>query len=755
MSYTDTEIEGAHKICVDFSSKHVEDCAKTTVSQCYRKLALKTHPDKRPEYAADFRSIQEAHDASGTLRDTGCTQIPPRPAPSSYNPNAQANANPYAQAYADTSNEIPEGSSFEKFKVAFIANLIPVAVAFCIATIAYYGKSFKFGGGSSDFVPNGFRGGAGDKHTSKQLASEARKTAKYIHARGLGRTGPLSLPSLFNPTNRTVRRSDQYPLDSPGSQMQPVPGPPSVSPVGLAGMSYPPPPTSPPPKSRRRARHRNLDLAKICALFVMMMIPVVAAQNKTELMGLGNSELLGLGNSSETPDPGSKSKSESTTVAARITAELKPYNSSASKSLASPGIYNNLFNPALVEKLKQYCILNGIPVEFCSLEQIEQRVKEFGNYIASIPQFMGRMYEKLTPTNFQNPACGPLGLHQGFVKVPFVKEKGWGPFSDTVEMRDEAQYAACAYRFGKVMTANFKQGGGVTIDINMEMLEQNMRQLENFLPKYCPKENIPIILQSDQRRVNLKVFADALFNAFTLEEMGKVDPASTFNLCMQHQILRDVYNLLPELISASDDDPAARAFGPVFDLLETVTVSRKFLYETKADSDRFNEKVKELAYSKTWEGFMFNGAEATGRVITAPIAGAVFGFFEPFMDTRTVGALASIAFMCWFINVCMRWLNPVNWFSRPMELGLPPVGRKNPQPQQAPGLMAPPPQQAPQPQQAPDLMAPQQAPAWGAGGSGNKRRNRSGKRKTNKTKAAKTSKKQKRAGGRKRSRKHK
>lgn len=72
-----TALSSAREICKTFSQTHKVDCNDSSVNKCYKKLAMKLHPDKNPTGKNEFTKLQAAYEnCKGAFGDTMCGRRP-------------------------------------------------------------------------------------------------------------------------------------------------------------------------------------------------------------------------------------------------------------------------------------------------------------------------------------------------------------------------------------------------------------------------------------------------------------------------------------------------------------------------------------------------------------------------------------------------------------------------------------------------------------------------------------------------------
>jgi len=164
---------GAYTICNTLSSVNqiAPPCSTndTKVKECYRKIALKTHPDKNPNdpiAEERFKDVARAYQHTQQAdQDKKCSAIKKpetlQPPPSA-SPSMRPPTDPYTEAYESTQRTAPPNCTFEEFKAIFIAKLLPKLLMFCFIVVAVYGSRLTYSSGPTHppgFKNAGFGGG--------------------------------------------------------------------------------------------------------------------------------------------------------------------------------------------------------------------------------------------------------------------------------------------------------------------------------------------------------------------------------------------------------------------------------------------------------------------------------------------------------------------------------------------------------------------------------------------------------------------
>jgi hypothetical protein len=805
-TYNDIEIDGANKICVDLSKKHDTKCANKTVTQCYRALALKTHPDKHPGREEEFESIQKAHDSSGALKGADCNNIPPRPVPrrpmsnpGSFQPQPQPQPQPqgsdwdfsfrniFRRAYESAARAMRQkrDSTFEAFKVHYIKYSMYLVFGMCVVTVALCGDQFMLtnGGGASasrygtaKYAPPR-RGGGGPSASSRSSRAMMRKQTEYLakqaQSLGPGRRGRMSFRAPENPMAG---------MEECINLMQCGNGP-----------------------QFRRGLKGSGKL--IFALFFFVFAQVISAESLKELEVLSDQSKKSLLDPANTD----VQRAEFRRPDFKKYEDMPTSNAIGSKVNALTEFVG--LGPLIMSgdgpiALQKMCAQYGIPVPECTSNDLVRAVDAVQETFLKLPVQMENLLADITASGFQTPACTVLGRADG-MKTVQVSHKVPGTFygESTVMTDEEAiNYVPCAFPMSEVMTAVPGVGvaGGVKFLIHMQKLGSNLQTLQENAPEYCPK-GIPILGGHMAHKKNMFEFRDAFLEVATTNPYSKnhADPAVLYNLCVQRQMFLDMVETGLGVVSrASFEDPLKLVQGPVRDMLHVFNSLESLLEKSSTFNEHFNRYKADTSYKGKFLNSLKEVSVAAGETLAAPVRGGVIGIGNQIDDQLmwNLGKITGVILLgtyaaCHVLDKFKKSLIPSFADFRgdlappppvyaPQAIGAPPPPAYAPQappaigapplvyaPQQAIGA-SPPPVYAPQAPPAIVASPPPQPLAIGApppqGGRRNKCRTRSGKRsgkrsdkrsdkrsgkpKTNKTKSVKSSKKHKQT---KRSHKHK
>ena len=669
---TDTSIEAAHKICKIFSNKYGVDCKDKTVASCYRNIATKVHPDKHPEDLDRFTSItqdiNELHETSKKHDDKPCNTIPepklrPRTNPTRGPPSFQSQPrpqeqHPYREAWEKTTSEVPKGAPFQDFKTRFIANLIPLAAKTCLAFVAFGIVYVKVTSGNSSSVePPGLnfgRGGTklnGHKTTNLPKLNMSRRLAA-ANSKHFSKRGTTPKGNASSRLNSARARGDYY--NDFGITQRWIPGAKSKSGVGLADMDFGlPPQTS--RHTRKRVTRGSMGVSQPLAVMLLvslMLIPAVSAQDVQAINSLGNEVATQAVDNS----------------AADMKTRIAPFEfekPNALVGLADDSYYNRaidlLSGEDAIGKFKRFCAENGVPKESCSTSEINKQVAEFKQMVSELPGVFRNAFSKVVSPGYQTSKCTRFGKPAGFKEERVLVSKGVIPSWNTYKNVPVQQFEGCAYPISDVMSVTFDDKNNPVLTINSEKLVHNMKELEKFLPKYCPGPDIRVIVPKYERTSNLQKFMQALFEKINVNDLNSMNPASVYNQCMIGRITQDIFETVFTLLheqQISKTDITSAAFSELFNLLEVAVNPKAFLFESTEKIDKFNKEVLAAATSKTWSGMALNAAKDVGNLAGSAVAGTVFGMFEAFYDMRTIYALGSLVGVCFVFSICARLLNP-------------------------------------------------------------------------------------------------
>jgi len=664
-------ITAAHQICKTFSKNYGVDCKDKTVDSCYRNIAKQVHPDKHPKdkdrFTRIFQDLGNTYEGcKDVYQNTSCNSVPepelrPSSNPTRGPPSHQSQEqDPYREAWEKTTSEVPKGAPFQDFKTRFIANLIPLVTKTCLAFVAFgivYVKvtSGNSGNSGNSVMPPGLnfgRGGTklnGHKTTNLPKLNMSRRLAaansKYFSKRGTTPKGNAS--SRLNSA-----RGDYY--NDFGITQRWIPGAKSKSGVGLADMDFGlPPQTS--RHTRKRVTRGSMGVSQPLAVMLLvslMLIPAVSAQDVQAINSLVNEVATQAVDNS----------------AADMKTRIAPFEfekPNALVGLADDSYYNRaidlLSGEDAIGKFKRFCAENGVPKESCSTSEINKQVAEFKQMVSELPGVFRNAFSKVVSPGYQTSKCTRFGKPAGFKEERVLVSEGFVPSWNTYENVPVQQFEGCAYPISDVVSVTFDDKNNPVLTINSEKLVHNMKELEKFLPKYCPGPDIRVIVPKYERTSNLQKFMQALFEKINVNDLNSMNPASVYNQCMIGRITQDIFETVFTLLheqQISKTDITSAAFSELFNLLEVAVNPKAFLFESTEKMDKFNKAVLEAAKSKTWSGMALNAAKDVGNLAGSAVAGTVFGMFEAFYDMRTIYALGSLVGVCFVFSICARFLNP-------------------------------------------------------------------------------------------------
>jgi hypothetical protein len=672
-------IQSAHDICKKLSNDYGVECTnQDTVKKCYQKLSMKLHPDKHPlepdKYTHLFQELLTTYKkCEKDYENTPCNNVhepklrprtnPTRGPPSPQSQPRPQEQDPYREAYEKTTSEVPKGATFQEFKTRFIANLIPLATKTCLAVVAFGivyvkvisgnsvmppGLNFGRGGTKKRKTLNG--GGPGrqgkttnlpNPNTSRILAAE---NSKYFLNRGTTPRGNAS--SMLNSARGNYYNDFEI-------TKRWIPGAKSESGVGLADMNFDLP-LQENRHTRRRVTRGSMEVSQPLAVMLLvslMLIPAVSAQSVDDISSLGNEVATQAVDNS----------------AADMKTRIAPFVFEKQNALA--GMADNSYYELAKElfsgkdatgNLQRFCAENGVPKDSCSISEINKQVAEFKQMVSQLPGVFRNAFSKVVTPGYQTSKCTRFGKPAGFKEEQVVLRKG--VFKDTYGTVEVEQFEDCAYRISDVVSVTFDDMNNPVLTINSEKLVHNMKELEKFLPKYCPGPDIRVIVPKYERTSNLQKFMQTLFEKFNVNDLNSMNPASVYNQCMIGRITQDIFETVFTLLheqQISKTDITSAAFSELFNLLEVAVNPKAFLFESTEKMDKFNEAVLAAANSKTWSGMALNAAKDVGNLAGSAVAGTVFGIFEPFYDRRSIYAMGSLVGVCFVFSICARLLNPI------------------------------------------------------------------------------------------------